>query len=63
MVGKRTHKDRAAGKATFVTVLGIEGARQRLRTLEAEAIAALTPFGARAEVLREAARFVSRREK
>jgi farnesyl diphosphate synthase len=46
-VGKATGKDAAAGKATFVSLLGIPAARQ--------------PFGARAAVLQEAARFVSRR--
>jgi farnesyl diphosphate synthase len=58
-VGKATIKDAAAGKATFVSLLGIEGARNRLKELEAEAIGALNLLGERAEVLREAARFVS----
>jgi len=58
-VGKATIKDAAAGKATFVSLLGINGARQRLQELEAEAIGALDQFGDRADMLREAARFVS----
>jgi len=60
-VGKATGKDAAAGKATFVSLLGISAARQKLARLETEAIAALEPFGTRAGVLQEAARFVSRR--
>ncbi len=60
-VGKATGKDAAAGKATFVSLLGVPAARRKLARLEAEAIAALQPFGARAAVLQEAARFVSRR--
>jgi farnesyl diphosphate synthase len=60
-VGKATGKDAAAGKATFVSLLGTAAARERLARLEAEAVAALEPFGARAAVLEEAARFVSRR--
>jgi farnesyl diphosphate synthase len=60
-VGKATGKDAAAGKATFVSLLGIAAARRKLAHLEAEAIAALEPFGSRANVLREAARFMSRR--
>ena len=61
IVGKATGKDAAAGKATFVSLLGLAGARTRLASLEAEAIAALSPFGARAALLQEAARFVARR--
>jgi farnesyl diphosphate synthase len=60
-VGKATGKDAAAGKATFVSLLGIAAARQKLARLEAEAIAALEPFGSRASMLQEAARFMSRR--
>jgi farnesyl diphosphate synthase len=61
IVGKATGKDAAAGKATFVSLLGVTSARAKLASLEAEAIAALAPFGARAAALREAARFVARR--
>jgi farnesyl diphosphate synthase len=61
IVGKATGKDAAAGKATFVSLLGLAEARERLKGLEAEAIAALRPFGARAGALQEAARFVARR--
>ena len=60
-VGKATGKDAAAGKATFVSALGIAGARTRLRALVAEAENALTPFGARAGVLRATAHFVADR--
>jgi farnesyl diphosphate synthase len=62
LVGKSTGKDADAGKATMVGILGIEGARKRLRELVAEATAALTPFGASAAILTEAARFVAERE-
>ncbi|GAB4382146.1 polyprenyl synthetase family protein [Albidovulum sp.] len=60
--GKRLGKDAAAGKATFVSLLGREGARARARELVAEAEAALSSYGARAEDLREAARFVIGRD-
>ncbi|MFD1913550.1 polyprenyl synthetase family protein [Halodurantibacterium flavum] len=56
--GKRLRKDAAAGKATFVSHLGLEGARRRAAELVALAEAALDPYGSRAETLREAARFV-----
>jgi farnesyl diphosphate synthase len=61
LVGKSTGKDLAAGKATFVTVLGITGAKERLQHLVAEAEAALAPFGAAAATLIEGARFVADR--
>src|SRR6056297_1751659 len=51
--GKRLRKDAEAGKATFVSLLGLDGARARARALVAEAEAALDPYGARAETLRE----------
>ena len=60
-VGKATGKDAAAGKATFVSALGISGARRRLRALVAEAEHALTGFGTRAGVLRATAHFVADR--
>ena len=60
-VGKATGKDAAAGKATFVSLLGVANARRKLEQLEVEAIAALAPFGARAAVLADAARFMTRR--
>jgi farnesyl diphosphate synthase len=60
-VGKATAKDAVAGKATYVSLLGITAARAKLDRLEGEAIAALDTLGARAATLREAARFVVRR--
>ncbi len=60
--GKRLQKDARAGKATFVSLLGLEGARARARALVEEAEAALSPYGDRAESLRQAARFVIARD-
>jgi farnesyl diphosphate synthase len=60
-VGKATAKDAASGKATFVSLLGIEATRDKLKELEAEAINSLAAWDARADVLREAARFVVNR--
>ena len=57
-VGKSTGKDAAAGKATLVSLMGVAEARRKLAEVEAEAVAALAPFGARAQVLADAARFV-----
>ena len=51
--GKRLQKDADAGKATFVSLLGLDGARQRASDLVAEAEAALAPYGAEAKTLRD----------
>ncbi len=55
--GKRVGKDAAAGKATFVGLLGLDAAAKRASTLVDNAVAALDPFGPVAEPLRDAARF------
>jgi farnesyl diphosphate synthase len=61
-LGKKTKKDAAAGKATFIGILGIDGARARLATLVATAEAALNQFGEEAAMLRAAAHFVAERQ-
>jgi len=61
-LGKQTGQDAALGKTTFVTQLGIDGAKQRVRDLLARGDSALSIFGARADVLRAAARFVAERK-
>src|SRR4051794_37291873 len=61
-LGKQTGQDAALGKTTFVTQLGVAGAKQRVRDLLARADQALSIFGARGEVLRAAARFVAERK-
>ncbi len=60
--GKRLRKDEAAGKATFVSLLGLDGARDRARVLVGQAEAALSPYGDAADSLRQAARFVIARD-
>ena len=61
-VGKRVGKDAAAGKATFVSILGVERARQQAHMLADQAAAHLHDFGTDADRLRELARFVVDRE-
>ena len=61
--GKRLNKDAEAGKATFVSLLGLDGAKARAAALVAEAEAALEPYGDAAQTLREVARFVIARDK
>jgi farnesyl diphosphate synthase len=60
--GKAVGKDASAGKATFVSLLGLEGAKTRANSLVDEACASLSPYGSRSETLREVARFVISRE-
>jgi farnesyl diphosphate synthase len=60
-LGKAAGKDAAAGKGTLVTALGIEGAHAKLDALVAEAETVLKPFGAKADTLRAAARFIANR--
>lgn len=58
VAGKRLRKDAEAGKATFVSLLGLDGARARAEELVDRAQAAVEHYGAGADGLRAAARFV-----
>ncbi len=51
-LGKSVGKDQAAGKATFVSALGADGARREALALVGRAAARLQPFGTAAEPLR-----------
>ena len=62
VTGKRVGKDMAAGKATFVSLLGLDGARDEAARLVAAADAALAPYGEAAANLRQLARFVIERD-
>ena len=57
-VGKAVGKDAAAGKATFVGLLGLDGARARARALTKSAQEALAGFGEEAGILQALAEFV-----
>jgi len=60
-IGKPVGADAAAGKATFVSILGIERARAQAELLINQAVAHLDLFEERAELLRQVARFVVNR--
>ena len=59
--GKPVGADAAAGKATFVSILGVERARAQAQLLVDQAVAHLDLFEQRAELLRQVARFVVNR--
>ena len=61
-VGKAVNKDEDAGKATFVSILGVERARSQANRLADQAIEHLAIFGKKADLLRQAARFVVERK-
>ncbi|MCC5986236.1 MAG: polyprenyl synthetase family protein [Pararhodobacter sp.] len=63
LAGKRLRKDKEAGKATFVSLLGLHDAKARAAALVDEACAAVDHYGTGAENLRQAARFVVCRQK
>lgn len=60
--GKDTGKDEAAGKATFVSTMGKDGAKNRAEMLVHQAIRHLHPFeGQRAQMLKDLAEYVLER--
>ncbi|HEX8217173.1 MAG TPA: farnesyl diphosphate synthase [Allosphingosinicella sp.] len=60
--GKRVGKDNAAGKETFVSLLGPERARQQAELLVAQAAEHLQGYGPEAALLRSIARFAVERD-
>ena len=62
-LGKATQKDKAQGKATFVDLMGLDGAKLEAQRLVDGAIAALSPFGSRGSMLAATARYIIFRRK
>lgn len=60
-MGKAVAKDADAGKATFIGLLGVEGARNRAAELVDSAVARLDLFGQNAFLLKDIARFMIER--
>jgi farnesyl diphosphate synthase len=61
--GKAVGKDQGRGKATFVSLFGVERARRQAEMLIDQAVAHLHPFGAEADLLRAIARFTIERDR
>jgi farnesyl diphosphate synthase len=62
-LGKATQKDQDLGKATFVDLLGLDGAKLEARRLVDNACSALLPYGEKAAMLEATARFIIARQK
>ena len=61
-LGKTAGKDIDAGKITHIALYGEAWARDRLKTLVQQAEVSLSPFGAKADILRAAAHFAAYRD-
>lgn len=61
--GKAVRKDAEAGKATFVSLLGLERAKKQAEMLIDQAIGHLQGFGQEADLLRAVARFAIERDR
>jgi len=61
--GKALRKDGDAGKATFVSHLGLDAARNAARALVDDACDALAPYHSAADRLRECAKFIVERDR
>ncbi len=62
-LGKQQGADIAANKPTYPSILGMDGAKQKLRELHQDAFGALDVFGSEADLLRDIARFIVQRIK
>ncbi len=60
-VGKAVNKDKNLGKATFVSILGLAGAKERATILADRAKRRLEPFGEKAQILSETVDYVLHR--
>lgn len=63
VAGKALHKDEAAGKATFLSLLGLDRAKAQAHALVDQAIAHLGSFGSEADLLRAIARYTVERDR
>ena len=61
VIGKTAGKDAAAAKPTFPSIIGLDASRARLAELTHIALAAIAPWGARAVLLEELARYAAHR--
>jgi farnesyl diphosphate synthase len=62
VAGKKLRKDGEAGKETFLSLLGIDRAREQCRMLVDQAVQHLHAYGSEADVLRDIAAYVVERD-
>lgn len=63
LAGKALGKDAAAGKATFVSLMGLDRAKRQAEMLVDQAITHLASYGSEADLLRAIARYVLERDR
>jgi len=63
VLGKAARKDESLGKTTFVSILGLEGAREKASDLAEQAKANLAMFEDKGEILRQTVDFVIERDR
>lgn len=63
LAGKALRKDAEQGKETFLSLLGIERAREQAHMLVDQAVAHLASYGDEAELLRALARYIIERDR
>jgi farnesyl diphosphate synthase len=61
--GKALRKDEGQGKQTFVTLMGVDKAREQARALVDQAVLRLASYGPEADILRALARFIVERDR
>lgn len=62
LAGKALRKDESQGKQTFVTLMGVDGAKAQARALVDQAIGHLSSHGSEADLLRALARYIVERD-
>jgi farnesyl diphosphate synthase len=63
LAGKALNKDAVAGKETFVSLMGLDRAKQQAAMLVDQSLSHLAGYGAEADLLRAIARFVLERDR
>lgn len=63
LTGKALGKDEAAGKATFLSLMGLERAREQAKALVEQAIDQLSSYGSEADLLRAVAHYITERDR
>lgn len=63
IAGKALHKDAEAGKGTFVSLMGLDRAKQQAAMLVEQAVGQLAGYGQEAELLRAIANYIMERDR